>query len=136
MFLVIGVLEAAHTSVVTENLSAWDAVKRGFEIVREHFWKYVILTAIIYFGITLISSFLMFPMFIPMMVFPIFAESGSEMNNLPLFGILGLFLCIFFPVMAFISAISQTILKTCLDLTYLRLTHKGENQVIFSETTR
>ncbi|MBX3036671.1 MAG: hypothetical protein KF758_07140 [Anaerolineales bacterium] len=129
-FTAIGVLEAAHTAVITENLSAWDAVKRGFEIVREHLWKYLILTVIIYFGITIISSFLMFPMFIPLMGFPIFAESGNEM----LMGVTALFTCIFFPVMILISVISQVLLKVSLALTYLRLTHKGENQVIFSET--
>lgn len=130
MFLVIGVLEAAHTAVIAENLSAWDAVKRGFEIVRDHVWKYIILTVIVYFGVTLVSSFLTFPMLIPLMGFPIFAESGSEM----LMGVTALFTCIFFPVMILISVISQTLLKVSLALTYLRLTHKGENQVIFSET--
>jgi len=126
MFLVIGVLEAAHTAVITENLSAWDAVKRGFEIVRDHIWKYIIITVIVYFGVTLIFSFLMFPMFIPLMAFPIFSETGSEI----LIWVSVVFACIFFPIMAFISAISQTLLKTALDLTYIRLTHKGENQVM------
>ncbi|HCR72616.1 MAG TPA: hypothetical protein DIW23_14325 [Anaerolineae bacterium] len=126
MFLVIGVLEAAHTAVITENLNAWDAVKRGFEIVRDHIWKYIIITVIVYFGVTLIFSFLMFPMFIPLMVFPIFSETGSEI----LIWVSVVFACIFFPIMAFISAISQTLLKTALDLTYIRLTHKGENQVM------
>ncbi|MBL8051555.1 MAG: hypothetical protein JNM46_10070 [Anaerolineales bacterium] len=133
-FLMIGVLEAAHTAVITENLSAWDAVKRGAEIVRDHVWKYIILTIIIYFGITIISSFLMFPMFIPLMGFPIFAESGGDFVNSPLMVVTILFLCIFFPIMAFISAISQTLLKTALDLTYLHLTHKGENQVIVNQS--
>lgn len=130
IFLVIGVLEAAHTAVITENLSAWNAVKRGFEIVRDHIWKYIIITVIVYLGVTLVSSVLMFPMLIPIMSFPIFAESGSEM----LLGVAALFICIFFPVMILVSVISQTLLKVSLDLTYLRLTYKGENQVIFNET--
>ncbi len=130
IFLVIGVLEAAYTAVVAENLSAWDAVRRGFEIVRDHIWKYIIITFIVYFGVTLVSSVLTFPMFIPIMGFPIFAESGSEM----LLGVMALFICIFFPVMILISVISQTLLKVSLDLTYLHLTQKAENQVIFNET--
>jgi len=123
-FLMISVLEAAHTAVVTKNLSAWDAVKHGFGIVREHLWKYLILTIIIYFGITIISSFLMFPMLVPLMGFPIFAESGGDVGNSPLMVIAILFLCIFFP----------TLLKTALDLTYLRLTQKAENQVIVNQS--
>ena len=132
-FLMIGVLEAAHTAVITENLNAWDAVKRGINVVREHIWKYIILTLIVYFGVSILSVFLIFPMFIPMMAFPILAESGNEIGNFPMMGIIIIFLCIFFPIMAFVSAISQTLLKTSLDLTYLRLTQKGENQVIVSE---
>lgn len=134
MFLVIGVLEAAHTAVITENLNSWDAVKRGIAIVREHIWKYIILTIIVYFGVTILTSIIMLPMMMPFMGFAIFAESGSEMSNFPVLGIMAAFLCIFFPIMAFVSAISQTLLKTALTLTYLRLTHKAENQVIFSET--
>ena len=133
MYLVIGILEAAHTAVITENLGSWDAIKRGFAVVREHVWKYVILTIIIYFGVMILTSIFMFPMMIPFMALPIMAESGSEMTSSVVIGIIALFTCIFFPVMAIISGISQTLLKTALDLTYLRLTQKAENQVIFSE---
>jgi hypothetical protein len=133
-FLLIAVLEAAHTAVITESLSSWNAIKHGSQIVREHIWKYMIITAIIYFGITILSSFLMFPMFIPLMGFAIFSESINEIRNTPIMAILILFLCAFFPISAFISAISQVLLKTSLGLTYLRLTHKAENQVIFNET--
>jgi hypothetical protein len=132
MFLVLGVLEAAHTAVITENLSAWDAVKRGFEIVRQHIWKYIILTIIIYFGVMILSSIITFPMIIPFMAFPFFMESGIEMTNPAIISIMVLFTCIFFPVMALFSGISQTILKTSLTLTYLRLTQKDENRVIVS----
>lgn len=133
MYLVIGILEAAHTAVITENLGSWDAIKRGLAVVREHVWKYVILTIIIYFGVIMLTSVFMFPMMIPMMALPIFAESGSEMTSSVVIGIMALFTCIFFPIMAILSGISQALLKTALDLTYLRLTQKAENQVIFSE---
>lgn len=130
MSLNFGVLEAAHTAVVTENLTAWDAVKRSFEIVRDHIWKYIILTVIVYIGVTLVSSFFVFPVFVPIMIIPIFIESGSGV----LMGFSVVLTCIFVLVMSFVSVISQVFLKASLDVTYLRLTHKSENQVIFSET--
>lgn len=132
MFLVLGVLEGAHTAVITENLNAWDAVKRSIEIVREHIWKYVILTIIVYFGVTILTSLFMFPMMIPMMAFPIFSETGSEI----LISVTVLFICTFIPLMALVSGISQTLMKVSLGLTYLRLNmpqQKSENDVIFSE---
>lgn len=132
-FLVLAVLEASHTAVINEDLSSWDAIKRGLAVVREHIWKYILITFIVYFGITIISSILMLPMFVPIMGLAIFSESGGDMNNSPLIGILILFICTFIPIMTVLSAFSQVLLKTSLDLTYLRLTRKAENQVIFSE---
>jgi len=64
------------------------------------------------------------------MIIPIFIESGSGV----LMGFSVVLTCIFVLVMSFVSVISQVFLKASLDVTYLRLTHKSENQVIFSET--
>ena len=132
-FLLIAVLEAAHVAVITENLSSWDAIKHGLEIVREHIWKYVLITIIVYFGVTIISSILMFPMFVPLMGLAIFSESAGDIGNSPIMGVFVLFICTFFPIMTLLSVFSQVLLKTSLGLTYLRLTRKAKNQVIFSE---
>jgi hypothetical protein len=97
----------------------------------------MIMTIIIYFGITILSSLIMVPMMIPFISFAVFAESSTEMNNFPILGIMVAFSCIFFPIMVLVSSISQTLLKTSLTLTYLRLNtpqQKTENDVIFSDT--
>ena len=136
MFLMVAVIEAAQTAVISEELGAVDALKRALQVVRGHIWKYIIIALIVYFGSTIISSLLTFPLFIPFFFFPFFIESGGQMSNqfLLIFGIL--FTCIFFPFMTLISVFTQTLMKASLDLTYLRLTdsrQKTENQVIFSE---
>lgn len=129
MFLVMGVLEAAHTAVINENLGSMDAVKRGLSVVREHVWKYVILTLIIYVGTSIISSILMLPMFFPIFFFAFGIESNLDLSNqFPL--VMAIFLCIFFPLMTAYSVISQTLMKTSLTLTYLRLTQQTEDRVI------
>ncbi|KXK15519.1 MAG: hypothetical protein UZ14_CFX002000540 [Chloroflexi bacterium OLB14] len=134
MFLMFAVLEGAHIAVITENLSAWDAIKRSIEIVRQHIWKYIILTVIIYFGVTIFTSLAIFPVTFPFVFLAIFSESVNEIGRTPfLLMIIGSF-CIFFPLMALVSGISQTLMKVSLGLTYLRLTRKDENQVIVSET--
>lgn len=136
MFLVVGVMEAAHTAIFQEDIQAWDAVKRGLDVVGEHIWKYVIITIIVYFGFTIVSSLMFVPMMIPMMVFGGIVESGIEFSNqIEIFLIA--FTCLLFPIVVLFSAFTQLLMKVSLTLTYLRLNvpkQKSENEVIFSET--
>lgn len=136
MFLVFGVLEAAYTAVFQEDIQAWDAVKRGLNIVREHIWKYVIITIIVYFGFTIFSSLIFVPLMIPMMLFVGFIESGAEIANQVALVSIGL-TCLIFPIMILFSVFTQLLMKVSLTLTYLRLNmpqQKSENDVIFSDT--
>lgn len=55
-FLTIAVTDGAVIAVIDENLSAWEAVKRAIQVVREHVWKFIILTLIVYLGTTILSS--------------------------------------------------------------------------------
>lgn len=130
-FLIIGVLEAAQTSVIVENVGAKDAVKRGFSVVREHVWKYLIIIMIVYLGTSIFSSILAMPFSIPFMGIAFLAEFDVNLNNTIILISIGLMLCIFL-TMILVSVISQAIMKTSLTLTYLRLTQKDENQVIVS----
>lgn len=133
IFLTLGVMEAAQTAIIVENLNAIDAIKRAIQVVREHVWKYVILTLIIYFGTSILMSFIIFPLMLPMFFFPIFMESGIEISNqiLTIFPIA--FMCLFFPVLALFSGITQTFMKASLDITYLQLARSTENQAAHLE---
>ncbi|MBC7877435.1 MAG: ABC transporter ATP-binding protein [Anaerolineales bacterium] len=133
IFLVLGVMEAAQTAIIAENLNAIDAIKRAIQVVREHVWKYVILTLIIYFGTSILMSFIVFPLMLPMFFFPIFMESGIEISNQLLTFFPLAFMCLFFPVLAFFSGITQTFMKASLDITYLQLTRPTENQTLHLE---
>lgn len=136
MFLVVGVLEAAHTAIFQEDIQAWDAVKRGINMVREHIWKYVIITIVVYFGFTILSSLIFVPLMVPMMLFVGFIESGAEIANQIALVSIGL-TCLIFPVMVLFSVFTQLLMKVSLTLTYLRLSppqQKSENEVIFSES--
>jgi hypothetical protein len=136
MFLVVGVMESAHTAIFQEDIQAWDAVKRGLNVVREHIWKYVIIIIIVYFGFTIVSSLIFVPMFISFMAFAGLMESGAEFSNQIAIFSIG-FTCLIFPIMILFSVFSQLLMKVSLTLTYLRLNmpqQKSENDVIFSET--
>jgi hypothetical protein len=130
LFLAMGVLEAAHAAVIAENLGSLDAVQRGISIVRQHVGKYIILTLIIYIGISIIYSILTFPAIFPLFLAPTLIESNPGSGDQIFSVIMAIFMCIFFPFMAFFSVLSQVIMKTSLTLTYLRLAQPAEEQVI------
>ena len=130
MFVVIGVMEAAQTAIIADNLSAMDAIKRAIEIVRANIWKYVLIALIVYFGSTILSSFIMMPLIVPIFVVPFMIDSGREMNTQMMILISITFACVFFPLMTLFSSIIGTFMKASLDITYLRLANSNETKII------
>ena len=133
MFLMVGVMDAAQIAVIVEGMNVMDAVKHAFQVVRAHVWKYVIITLIVYLGGSILTSFIIVPLMLPIFLVPFLIAMGQEMSmqSVALISVL-LFFCIFFPVMMLVSSVIGVFMKTSLDLTYLRLTtpaEKIENQV-------
>ncbi|MBL8063789.1 MAG: hypothetical protein JNK32_12250 [Anaerolineales bacterium] len=129
-FLVIAVMDGALMAVIDENLGAWDAVKRALQVVREHVWKFIILTIIVYFGSTILSSIFVAPAMIPVMAVPIFME--TEISGQMVILALILFSCIFFPLMTLFSGVIGTLMNSVLGLTYLRLVRPAVEEGIFA----
>jgi hypothetical protein len=134
MFLVVGLMEAAETAAIAENLNPMDAVKQALQVVREHVWKYVLITLIVYFGSSILTSFLVVPIMMPIFAVPFLLESGQNMGQGTMIAIVVAFICICFPLMLAFQSLVGTFMKTALDITYLRLTHPDENKVIFVPT--
>lgn len=133
MFLMIGILEAAQVAVITRDMGVMDAVKYALQVVRAHVWKYVIITVIVYFGSSILSSVIIMPFMLPLFALPFLIEFGQEMSLLSVAVISILFFCVFIPVMILVSTVVGVFMKTSLDLTCLRLTQNPENQVLFGE---
>lgn len=121
IFLMSAVLEAAQAAILMEEMSVMDALKHALHVVRAHFWKYVIITMVIYFGSSILSSFLITPLMMPLFVFPFLLELGQEMSLQGTVLIALFFFCIFFPVMILLSSFLGVFMKTALNLTYRRL---------------
>jgi hypothetical protein len=130
MFLAIGVLEAAQVAVIAEGMNVMDAIKHALQVVRAHVWKYVIITLIVYFGSSILTSFIIMPLMMPIFFVPFLLELGHGMNMQIVVLISALFFCIFFPMMVLVSSLLGVFMKTSLDLTYLRLTIPAEKQVV------
>jgi uncharacterized membrane protein len=123
-------MEAAQTAIIADNLSAMDAIKRAIEIVRANIWKYVIIALIVYFGSTILSSFIIMPLMVPVFAVPFLLDSGREMNTQTIVVISIVFACVFFPLMTLFSSITGTFMKASLDITYLRLANSNETKII------
>ncbi len=136
MFLMVAVIEAAQIAVIADDLGIMDAVKHALQLVRAHVWKYIIITLIVYFGSSILSSIIVTPLMLPIFLTPVLLEFGQEMSMQSVALISGAFVCIFVPLMFLVSSVVGVFMKASLDLTYLRLTaeqRKTENQVIFSD---
>lgn len=133
MLLMIGVLEAAQTAVIAEDMGVMAALQHALRVMRAHVWKYLVITLIVYFGSSLLSGFITIPLILPIFFVPFLLESGHEISMQGVALISVLFSCVFFPLMILIYGTSSAFMKTALDLTYLRLTQKTGKQVIFSD---
>lgn len=120
------------SGVIDEELGAWEAVKRALQIVREHVWKFVIITLIVYFGTTFVTSILIFPVMLPAMAGPIFVESGAEINEQMIALIIVSFFCMFFGIMSVLTGITSTFMTSALGLSYLRLSRPAGSEIVFA----
>ncbi len=130
-FLVAAVANGGIVSVIEEDLGAWEAVKRALQIVREHVWKFIILTLIVYFGASFLSSIFVVPAMIPALFVPVAMELGEQM----FWVVMALSACFFFPALAVYSGIVGAFTTFAIDIAYLQLTRPAENEIIVTGDT-
>ena len=130
-FLVAAVMNGGIVSVIEEDLDALDAVKRALQVVREHVWKFVIITLIVYFGASFLSGIFVVPAMIPAMFAPVAMEVSEQLFWVAM----GSFICLFFPAMAVYSGIFGAFTTSALALAYLQLARQIEKEIIAAEDT-
>jgi hypothetical protein len=128
-FLVAAVMNGGIVSVIEEDLDALDAVKRALQVVREHVWKFVIITLIVYFGASFLSGIFLAPAMIPAMFAPVAMEMGEQ----AFWAAMGSFVCLFFPAMGIYSGIIGAFTTSAIDIAYLQLSRLVEKQIIAAE---
>lgn len=131
-FLMIAVTSGALVAVIEDNLGAWDAVKRALKVVRDHIWKFILISFIIYFGVSILSGIFALPAMLPAMAAPIMMESGVDVGEQMVLPILILFACLFFPFMSLLTGISGALTTSALEIAYLRLAHPVGGSIVFA----
>lgn len=127
-YLVAALMNGAILSVIDEELGAWEAVKRAWQVVREHVWKFLILTLVAYFGASILSGIVAVPAVIPAM----FAPMAVEMGEQAFWAVMIIFVCLFFPLMSVFSGVVGTFTTAVVDVAYLRLAKPAGDNVIFA----
>lgn len=126
-YLVAALMSGAILSVIDEGLGAWEAVKRAWQVIRDHVWKFLLLTLAAYIGASILSSAAIVPAMLPAM----FAPAAVEMGEQAFWAVMLLFVCTFFPLMSVCSGVIGTFTTAVVDIAYLRLSHPAEEAVVF-----
>ena len=123
MLVLYAIIEESQAAVVVDDLGVTDAVRRGWELLRANFWRIVLISLIVYVGISILGGIVSLPFMIPFFFFPFFIDgssSGFDMRTMML--ITGGFTLLLLPVMALVQGIGMTFLKATYAIVYLRLT--------------
>lgn len=131
-FLVVAVMDGALVAVIDEDLGAWDAVKRAFEVVRAHFWKFVLISIIVYLGTTILTSIAVLPAMFPAMVIPAFVETSGRAGGVLITLSIILFAILFFGFISIVTGITGAFMTSAMELSYLQLSRPGGNGVVFA----
>ena len=129
MMVLYAFIEQSQAAVVADDLGIIEAISRGWDLVKAHFWRILLISLIVYFGITVASSIVFLPFMAPLFFLPFFMETSQIETSLRAFGwILAAFGVVFLPVMALFQGITITFMKSTYVLVYLRLTRNQETR--------
>jgi len=122
MMVLYGFIEISQAAVVVDDIGVTDAIRRGWELVKVNFWRILLISFIVYMGISILSSIIVLPFMTPFFFFPFLMEGGQfEPNPRTMMLFMGGFSLILFPVMAVIQGITITFLKSTYMIVYLSL---------------
>ncbi len=108
---------------VADDLGVRAAIERGWALLKAHFWRFVLVALVIYFGILLLSSIVTLPFMAPFFFLPLIVESSQTGFNFEVLGwILLVISLVVLPVLALVQGFSLAFMKSAFMIIYLRLT--------------
>jgi len=121
MILVMAFMEQAESAIVADDMRVMDSARQAYELIKSNFWKYVLITVVIYVGMNLLMSVFTFPLLLPMFFMMVrIMDGGGDFNNI--FRMQAVFGIVILPIMALVQGFSLTYLKSAMMVTYLRIT--------------
>ena len=135
MIILYAVIEQSQAAVVADDMGVVDAITRGWNLVRQNFWRFLLISLIIYLGITFLSSLVVMPFIVPFFFLPFLIDNPQiELSTQSIILFVAAFSVILLPVMALVQGITITFMKATYLLVYLRLTRDSKSQPVLLET--
>ena len=131
-WLVMAFMEQSESAVVADGTNLMDALKRAYELIRAHLWKYVLITLILYVGMGALMSLIIFPIMVPIFFF-MMNDLNAEMDVIRILRMQAVLGLILVPLMGFVQGFSITYMKSAMMLVYLRLTRPAQAPLVLQE---
>jgi hypothetical protein len=125
------VIEQANIALVVENVGIFEALRRGWRVVRDNIGSMIVMSFILILGVSLIGGIIIgLPFFI--VSAPAFIGAIAGTNEALRSGMLisGLLFLVYLPFLLFLSGILRSYTSSAWTLTYLRLTTKSSQSLI------
>lgn len=130
MIVLYALIEQSNAAVVADDLGVMDAISKAWNLLKAHFWRILLISLIVYLGVSILSSIVIIPFMMPMFFFPFLLEPSQVEESMRTFGLFMVgFGVILLPVMALVQGIAITFMKTAYVLVYLRLTRPSNQPV-------
>lgn len=131
MMMVYALIEQSYAAVVADDLGVTDAISKAWSLTKSNFWRILLVSLIIYFGVSVVSSIVVLPLMVPFFFFPfLFTEPSQIETSMRTFGwIMLAFGAILLPVLALVQGITITFMKSAYVVVYLRLTRPSKQPV-------
>ena len=113
-------MEQAMNGIIVDNMTIEDAVRQGWNLLRNNLAPFTLMTLVIYFAVGIITGALMMPMMVPFFIVPF--SFMEHQTNWPILSISIFWTLVFIPLFAFITGFSMIFSKSAWVLTYLRFT--------------
>jgi hypothetical protein len=134
MMVLYALIEQSNAAVVADDLGVMDAISKAWSLLKAHFWRILLISLIVYLGVSILSSIVIIPFMMPMFFFPFLLEPSQVEESMRTFGlVMAGFGVILLPVMALVQGIAITFMKSTYALVYLRLTRNQGSAPILSE---
>jgi hypothetical protein len=124
-------MELSMSAVILDNMPAMEAARQGWQLLRNNWLALALMALIIYFGVGMITGFVVIPLMIPAFLWPLALVEHETNWILVAAALAGL--VIFIPLFTIVSGWAMIFTKANWILTYQRLTRTVKPQPLLEE---
>jgi hypothetical protein len=124
-YVAVAFIEQAYISVVTRDLGVVEAIRAAWDLLKSDFWRFVLLSILLYMVFGLILGVVIFPLLIPSYIpmFAAMANNGQVSNTIWVLSTLAM--CVAAPLFAVVYGLGYGLIRTIWTVTNLRLTSRA-----------